>query len=123
MATVRNAKSNARQRLEERPERGIAHPVMRPSRAGIYGDHCCGRYEQRAVETRTEFAARIVRRAAIVAQRKVTKVLVRLVKGGRVEPLRLHRCIRGGPAEEGGEAPAALQPSAIALRVEPRVTR
>ena len=110
----------AGKRLKDRGERGVAHPVVRPSEPRPQRERRAGIKRDEAIEACAKLAARVGRGARIVSERKTAAIGVSLAVGGRAEALRLDRGIGRNPAVEGREAVAALDSAGDALRVEAR---
>src|SRR5215471_4315752 len=112
--------ARARKRLERGSERRVAHPVVRPGDPGTERKYSVGVKSKHAVEAGAEFAPGITASAGIVGKREAAAVGVGLAVARRAEALHLNRGIGRNAAVDCGEAIAALDPPAIALRVEAR---
>ena len=105
-------------RLEQRRERWIADPVVRPRDAPAQRQHRIGIDRQHPVEARAQLASGVGGVAAIERERKAVRDQPGLGVARRVETLRLDRSVGRDPDVGRRETVAAFEPPAVALRVE-----
>ena len=112
----------ARERLEHRQERRVAHPVVCPGDAPAQRQHRVGIDRQHPVEARTQLAARVGRVARAEAEPKAVGDDIGLGEAWRVEALRLDRGVgRDAATSRCGPAGSARLPSDLHVIMHPQI--